>query len=388
LLRGTLGPLPDVPRIREQGDGPTHRPCSRPAAAEQVSKLRTGEKKTVNTGRQSVEWLYRQLQVDDDWAIRTLNGFKWWADKNAQTVEVLGEEAAPDGDIGYWISVRTQFLRDVDLTDHQVAGIRALLMPFAAMAGPVYDAKTRTVDLCSLVRVHQDISTGLNPLISVAAVLQIGEVSIMASEVAKALHVNDATSGHPKHGMRPRPDEMAGVIASLIVPLGQQPSKWSATEFHDAVDKYMQQPPSLGATAGDTGCTVEFPYGDHSSLCQMMSDQPHPRYGNGLFQLQSFPVSPMSDAEGTRLGLSLNATELAEKPSGYGFGSYVYRDGSVYFTSFLPNAAHRAGLLPSLYYSSASRARAMSLRFTDHDWTEESFDLSRSSMMRAARLRR
>jgi len=56
----------------------------------------------VNTGKQAIEWLYHeQLKVDDKWSVRTPNGFKWWADKNAQAVEVLGEEIGPDGDIGY-----------------------------------------------------------------------------------------------------------------------------------------------------------------------------------------------------------------------------------------------------------------------------------------------
>ena len=107
----------------------------------------------MNTGNECVEWLYsEQLKVDDEWAIRTPNGFKWWADKNAQAVEVVGEETSPNGEIGYLISVRTEFLRDLDMTDRHVAVINGSLMSFAAMAGPVHDAKTRTMSLCSLVR--------------------------------------------------------------------------------------------------------------------------------------------------------------------------------------------------------------------------------------------
>ena len=55
----------------------------------------------------------------------------------------------------------------------------------------------------------------MSRLISVAAVLQIGEARIMASELAEAVHAKQATSGHPEHGMRPCPDEMAGVIEAL-----------------------------------------------------------------------------------------------------------------------------------------------------------------------------
>lgn len=341
----------------------------------------------MNTGQQSVEWLYHeQLKVDDEWAVRTPNGFKWWADKNAQTIEVVGEEIGPDGDIGYLISVRTDFLRNLELTDRSLAGINLLLMSFASMAGPVYDTRTRTLALCSLVRVHQGISAWINRLISVAAVLQIAEARIMAHEVAKTLDAQEAISGHPRNGMRPHPDEMAEAVASVIAPLGKQPSKWSAREFQDVVDNYMQQPPSLGASAGGLGCCVEFPYGDQSSLCRIKADQPHPRLGNGLFLLHSFPVSAMSDAEGARLALSLNATELAEKPSGYGFGSFAFGDGDVHFTSFIPNATYRPGMLPNLYFSCAQRAREMSLRLTNRDWNAESFDLRRSAIGRIGRL--
>ena len=57
----------------------------------------------MNTGMKTIEWLFNeQLKVDDKWSVRTPNGFRWWADKNEQTVEVIGQETGPDGDIGIW----------------------------------------------------------------------------------------------------------------------------------------------------------------------------------------------------------------------------------------------------------------------------------------------
>jgi hypothetical protein len=130
----------------------------------------------------------------------------------------------------------------------------------------------------------------------------------------------------------------------------------------------MQCPPSLCATSGGSGLTVEFPFGNASSLCQLQGDQPHPRYGNGLFILQSFPVDDLTDEEGAKLALELNSVELGQNPSGYGFGSYCYRDGTIHFNSFLPNVVYRAGLLPNLYFTCAARAREMSLRLAGSDW--------------------
>jgi hypothetical protein len=340
----------------------------------------------MNVGAETIEWLYgEQLKVDPEWSERIPNGFRWWADKHAQTIQVIGEDEGPDGDIGYLISVETDFLllpalNGRPLNDRELIAINTFLMPFASMAGPVYDEYTRMLSLCSLVRIHEGIREWMNPLISVAAVLQIGEARIMAGTMAEALGAEQAISGHPQHGERPEPDEMAEVIATIIAPRGEQPCRWSVAEFTAAVEQYMQQPPSLLASAGGLGFTVEFPYGDQSSLCQVSGDQPHPRYGNGLFLLQSFPTPNLSESEGARLALTLNGEELGHKPNGYGFGSYTYRDNTIHFTAFLPNAVYRRGLLPNIYFTCAQRARAMSIRLANSDWKPESFDIRHSGI--------
>ena len=42
-------------------------------------------------GEDTIDWLYEtQLQVDDEWTVRTEKGCKWWAADHAQTVELLG----------------------------------------------------------------------------------------------------------------------------------------------------------------------------------------------------------------------------------------------------------------------------------------------------------
>ncbi len=197
-----------------------------------------------------------------------------------------------------------------------------------------------------------------------------------------ALHAEEAFSGPPGRGMRPEPDEMADIIATVIAPMGELPPRWSSAEFQEAVEMYMQQPPALLATSGGLAFTVEFPHGEESSLCQVMADQPHPRYGNGLFLLQSFPITGKSDLEGARLALSMNNSELLERPFGYGFGSYAYREDTLHFTSFFPNASYRPGLLPNLFFSCAQRAREMSIRLVGDDWSQASFSPRRSAIGR------
>jgi hypothetical protein len=353
------------------------------AAEEATDHTIARRRELMNAGERAIDWLYKsQLQIDEEWSVRTEPGFRWWPDQHAQTIELTGEVEGPDGATGSCIGVRTEVLRDLDLTDSAAVFINEVIKGgMCSMSGLVYDADTRRLDLCSLVAVHDDTLEWMQRLISIAAVLQIAEATGMAATFVKysGAPASEATSGHPTNGMRTTPDEMAGIARSVVVPHGQQPCTWVGDEFEDVVQQYMQRAPSLLATGDQTGFTVEFPYGDSSCLCQATTDRPHPAYGNGLRVTQSFPVSRSSDADGARFALLMNAAELAGKPLGYGFGSYFYEEGLLCFSTFFPNFIHKPGLLPNLYFASAQRARAMSMRFTGKDWTGDSFDIRNSA---------
>lgn len=332
-----------------------------------------------NVGQRTADWLFHeQLKVDAEWSVRTANGFRWWADKHAQTVEVVGVEAGRNGERCYLVSVQTELLRSVELTDRAAVAINGIVMPFASMAGPVYDPETRTLSLASLVRTYEGIDDWMKRLVGVAAGLQIGEAQILSAPMADAIHAIEAMSGPPSGGVRREPDELVDLIPSLIAPMGERPCQWTAEEFRECVRHYMEGPPALRAKADGGGFTVSFPFGDRSSTCQALRDEPHPRYGNGLFILQSFPVAKPA-AEGARLALALNRSELAERPLGYGFGSYAYRENAMHFTSFLPNLVHQPGILRNVYFSCAQRARELSIRLTGTDWTTAAFKERRRS---------
>ncbi|MDQ5908368.1 MAG: hypothetical protein QG599_459 [Pseudomonadota bacterium] len=307
---------------------------------------------------------YRDLHIDREWSVCAPTHFTWWADQQAQHITVRTADAAlDDEDPGVLIAVRTELLRGVTLDATAASALNSRLMAFASLAGPIYDPATGSVALHSLLRVHDDTRPWLTRLLSLAAVLQISEARRLAPELARLLGAEVAVSGPPERGIRPVADEMTGVVPQLIAPQGCAPSRWLAAEFLDIRDQYLQQPPALLATGDGAGLTVEFPWDDtHTALLQIMGDQPHPEYGNGLFVLQSFPVGEIDEAAGQRLALRLNAVELAEEPAGYGLGSYCYQRNLLHFVSFFPNFAYRPGLLPNLYYAAAQRAQALADR--------------------------
>jgi hypothetical protein len=334
--------------------------------------LGIGGKNGRDLGKETIEWLYHeQLKVDPEWSVWTEKGFRWWADKNAQTIEVIGEETGPDGDAGYLVSVRTEFLRDLDLNDESLVNINNYLMHASAMSGPVYDAESRTLSLCSLVRIYRHICDWMKPLISVAATMQIFEARTMGAAMAELLNAKEHISGHPEHGIRPEPDEMAFVVESLFATFGRMPCRWPESEFQNVVKRYMQKPPAYGAKSDGQLFSVAFPFGDERSRSEVSEDW-HPWYGNGILLQQDFPVTGpdggLTDAQGVRLALFQNRTELGEIPWGYGLGGYYYSDNRFVFRCFLPNVVYRPGFLPNLYFSSAFRAQQMALLLTGKDW--------------------
>ena len=326
----------------------------------------------MNAGEKVVDWLYReQLHVDEQWSVRTERGFVWWADQNAQTIEVLGEDPGPDGRVGYLVGVRTELLYDLELTETALAEINDGPMRFAALAGPVYDSATRTLSICSLARVNDETADWTGAVLGAAAVTQLAEAHMLGPALAELLGAQAAVSGHPDNGVRAAPDDML-FAPRVFIQQGKAPCQWPAAEFGEAVDEFMRQPPAVKASATGQALAVEFPYGQKTSLCQMMGGQSHPLYGNGILLLQRFPFTAPSQAKGVELALTLNAAELTGNVTGYGFGSYTYDQDMLCFAGFVPNSLHRQVALPNVYFAAAARAHAMSVWLLDEEWGDES----------------
>jgi hypothetical protein len=83
-----------------------------------------------------------------------------------------------------------------------------------------------------------------------------------------------------------------------------------------------------------------------------------------------------------KLALSLNAATLTREQSGYGLGSYVYTDGAVHFSGFVPNALYKPGLLRNLFASCAARAQRMAAFFVDGRWDPETYSLDAEVLAR------
>ena len=315
----------------------------------------------MNAGQATIEWLYSdQLQIDDEWAVRTPDGFRWWAYQSAQTVEVVGVDCSdPDEETGYFMAVRTELLRELELTDAKLVKLNELCLQSASMSGPVYDPDAGTLTLCSLVRTHGEIAGWMERWLSMAAALQLGEAYALGPMLAAELGADGAVSGHPDNGLRPVPDDLLNVIPQLVAPQGAQPARWQPEEFEaafgEAADELAKFPGGIEGNAFVVVLAADYP----GAVCHLRADVSHPLYGHGLMLLQQFPGTPLSDADGVRLALSLNDYELTQQPLGYGFGSYSWRWGSLHFSAFFPNAMHDQVSLVNLFYSCCARAQGV-----------------------------
>jgi hypothetical protein len=80
----------------------------------------------MNAVEKTIDWRFReQLRVDHKWSIKLPTGFTWWADRHAQTIEIVGSENSEDGETAYLISTPTDLLRNLELTDKAAAQINA-----------------------------------------------------------------------------------------------------------------------------------------------------------------------------------------------------------------------------------------------------------------------
>jgi hypothetical protein len=87
-------------------------------------------------GSSTIDELFtKHLQVDAKWAVRSEDGFTWWADNLAQRIRIIGHERGPAGEQGWYVSVMTDVAREIELDDETATVLNAVVMPFAAMGG-------------------------------------------------------------------------------------------------------------------------------------------------------------------------------------------------------------------------------------------------------------
>ncbi len=335
----------------------------------------------MDAGGALVEHLFGEMQVDERWAVRRPRGFSWWAGELAQHVWA----DAPIDDYGHQLSrvhVQTDVLSDLAPGDRALS-ILGATTGFSTMSGPLVGEGG--LRLAASVFVHDGTLRMWKHLLAIAALIQVTEAHITAPFLAESTGAKTAVSPHPWSGIRKEQDDMLNVIHDVFAPMGVGPSLFAGHEFADA-EEAMGRHLSLLTSAGDTGLTSEFPFGEGTALLQMLTEPRNPRLGSGLMMILSLPTH-YATSDLPRLALQMNQLELSQLTRAPFLGSWCPHatiPNTLCFVSFFPNACSLPGLPTTFLQYSAGRARWM-LESVHGETDEASRRQSQPAVMRFLR---
>jgi hypothetical protein len=327
--------------------------------------------KTPDLGQRVVETLYQWSKIDAEWSVWHPRGFTWWAGPLAQHVWA-DPPVEIDGKQLYRVHARTDLLTGLDAADLQAAAEWAAFSSLSGWVRPADDLSR--IHLATAVSVHVEVEDFLTRLMALAAALQVAEAHRTAPYLERVPGWSAAVSAHPSSGPRQEPDDMLNVIGQVVVPKGQEPSRWTGAEMAGAVE-LLQDGPCILATGDTTGVAGEYPFPGPvgTSLLRLQTEVPHPRLGNGCLCTLRLPYALQEPAATAAIALQLNGMELDRHL--YFIGSWCLSDSGLSYVSFLPNAAHRPGALTNILLSLVSRVRWV---------TEEVFQYSLEEHFREA----
>jgi hypothetical protein len=314
-----------------------------------------------DVGPELVDYLYRMLQVDEEWGVRDARGFAWWGHSVAQRIT-----AAPardlDGLLVTRVAIEADVLRDVPDTPH-TADVVSLLNMHASLSAYVWEPAAGRVRLSCTAYAHEGNIVWLRRLLAGVAAIQAADAYLKSLVLPEIVGAMPDTSAHPEHGARPLPDDMLNVLDRVFVPAGEEPSRWTSTDFEGALT--AEETPWLLATGGDdeAGLTAEFAFEDEApalvggaaALFQATAGERNPQLGNGLLVRLALPLVGIED-QAVRLANDLNLAEAREWTGVHLLGAWC-RDpgGGLSHVSFVPNALHMAGLIDALAWNAALR---------------------------------
>jgi hypothetical protein len=146
-------------------------------------------------------------------------------------------------------------------------------------------------------------------------------------------------SPHPTAGSRTELDEILSTVEAVFVPRGQGISAWADNpEFKSAVEFFNRF--NAFGTADRSGLTLEFPFGDETTMLRVTTTDDHPQLGSGLLMRLSLP-SALSAELCLEIALDLNRLEKVDFVRAPLFGSWcidaIDKGFLLVFVSFRPN---------------------------------------------------
>lgn len=313
-----------------------------------------------DAGARGLAFIYKTLQIDDEWAMWFPRAFTWQGYRLAQAFEV----SEPFEDLEHMISritVDTHVIHDVKAAREKVVGALDFLNRLALGSAWIFDEGARSILLSLATNLHAGNVQWRASHVANLANLQLIEAEQVADVLAEAVNGTVAVRQHAVNGARTSPDATLG-WGQLVLDGSGERSLFAVADEMAGVSRAANAPDmnafSAGSDAG--GAAFEVPFGpDDTALVEFRTDEAHPRWGHGLLvteKLRFHLAEDRAKEEAQRLNRMMRVGRHTTPFCGaWASLKLSERDWTVAFSSFHPNVFFRPTYAMSLVTASAYR---------------------------------
>jgi len=297
---------------------------------------------SYDSGFQTINEIYGIMQIDQEWSIRSEEGFTWWGHQFRQ--KIWTDTPLEENSISISrIHVETDFLKYPKRSE-SIDTKLAMILTLSSLSGLVHDSEKGCLKWYSRAFIHQENEEWLRNLISLAAIMQLRDAEEIAL-LSEQIELQPNLTSHPDSGPREDMDGLLAVLDQWIIPEGQKPiTKIAEAEFNDIAKMLNAQ--NILSTASESGLAAYIPFGRDVSLIQVNIDQPHPQLGNGILLRLNLPpedLLKLTTIDGSLI-MEMNCQERNELQIGHFMGSWCLgpvgpNSFTPVFVSFIPAVA-------------------------------------------------
>lgn len=331
----------------------------------------------TDVGLDAVEYLFKALQVDEEWSIRRPRGFTWWSYRLAQHIDATEPWQDDEFQLSR-IRIRTEVVNSVD-PSRQPEEFLAAANAQETMSAVVWNPHDGSINEVCTGIVHQENVGWLSRTLSVAAVLQNNAAHGRAQGLAQVCGGVPAASAHPTSGERPDPDDMLGAAIELseqaknagrsfIGPLCSNLSaflpQYELLGFSDEKN-FSCEVPFVGPTPIAALVALDLPGKSErpeTSLLRIYPDVEHPNYGAGALVTLLPPIIFDPDVIPNVVN-ELNLAEATADIRSSLLGAWCpdptnKRRNTIAFTAFLPAMLAEPNMLENQVVFQAMRSQS------------------------------
>jgi hypothetical protein len=322
-----------------------------------------------------IDRLAADLQIDNEWSLRSERDLTWWAHRLAQHISV-GTPRVALGEATVALRAQTDVVDNVGASDQEVRDILLALNRTAALGAFVWDPDGRRICQTTTAYLHAG-NADVARVAALAVIVGNWEAHGRADALAALVGGRPAVSAHPLSGERPEADGMLR-IGEEIRRHGQEPSRfvgpvlgalpgspyipWVASNGDN--ENLTGELAFTSSVSGSEAAAAGVAPG--TALVQVATDVDHPAYGHGALMLMSLPLR-LDDDEAAELACGLNRAEAFEWTGFPQFGAWSTSPttpGTVTHATFLVNYAQPLGLFPLVAFYESLRCGWAAERLT------------------------